>query len=162
MLAGHNAGCRGIVGVLTGYQPVSSWGRSGYDVDNFFGSTTFSGSHENSVKMLYDGQFDAVATWWTNEKKSNMSRMENKGMIEPGQYRIIWKSPRLPSNAFTVPAWLPQDMQEDIKNVLLNFHEQDPAAFAAFEQSFVQQQRVKRKQQFVFGLLFVLACLASA
>ncbi len=106
-------------------------GEAGYDVDNFFGSTTFSGSHENSVKMLYDGQFDAVATWWTNEKKSNMSRMEEKGMIEPGRYRIIWKSPRLPSDPFTVPAWLPEQMQADIKEALVTLHEKDPDAFKA-------------------------------
>ncbi len=106
-------------------------GEAGYDVDNFFGSTTFSGSHENSVKMLYDGQFDAVATWWTNEKKSNMSRMENKGMIEPGQYRIIWKSPRLPSDPFTVPAWLPAQMHQDITAALMAMPETDPEAFEA-------------------------------
>ncbi len=106
-------------------------GEAGYDVDSFFGATTFSGSHENSVKMLYDGQLDAVATWWTNEKKSNMSRMEEKGMIEPDGYRIIWKSPRLPSDPFTVPAWLPQQMQDDIKTALVAFHEKDPEAFTA-------------------------------
>ncbi len=106
-------------------------GEAGFDVDNFFGSTTFSGSHENSVKMLYDGQFDAVATWWTNEKKSNMSRMEDKGMIKPDGYRIIWKSPRLPSDPFTVPAWLPEQMRDDIKNALVNFHKNDQEAFKA-------------------------------
>jgi phosphonate transport system substrate-binding protein len=103
----------------------------GYDPDKFFGSTTFSGSHENSVKMLYDGQFDAVATWWTNEKKSNMSRMENKGMIPEGEYRIIWKSPRLPSDPFTVPAWLPAQMHQDIMAALMAMPEDDPEAFEA-------------------------------
>lgn len=116
----------------SGYQaPKYFLGEAGYNVDEFFGSTTFSGSHENSVKMLMDGQFDAVATWWTNEKKSNMSRMEEKGMIAPDQYRIIWKSPRLPSDPFTVPAWLPEPMIQDIQAALLAFHEKDPAAFAA-------------------------------
>jgi phosphonate transport system substrate-binding protein len=116
----------------SGYQaPKYFLGEAGYNVDEFFGSATFSGSHENSVKMLMDGQFDAVATWWTNEKKSNMSRMEEKGMIAPGQYRIIWKSPRLPSDPFTVPAWLPEPMIQDIQAALLAFHEKDPAAFAA-------------------------------
>ena len=63
----------------SGYQAPNFFLReAGINPDEFFGSTTFSGSHENSVKMLYDGQFDAVATWWTNEKKSNMSRMEEK------------------------------------------------------------------------------------
>jgi phosphonate transport system substrate-binding protein len=116
----------------SGYQaPNFFLTEQGYKPDEFFGSTTFSGSHENSVKMLYEGNFDAVATWWTNDKKSNMSRMEDKGMIEPGAYRIIWKSPRLPSDPFTVPAWLPQQMQDDIQKVLLAMPEKDPAAFKA-------------------------------
>jgi phosphonate transport system substrate-binding protein len=116
----------------SGYQaPKFFLSEEGYDPEKFFGSTTFSGSHENSVKMLYDGQFDAVATWWTNEKKSNMSRMESKGMIKPGQYRIIWKSPRLPSDPFTVPAWLPEEMIEDIQTALLAMPSKDPQAFKA-------------------------------
>jgi phosphonate transport system substrate-binding protein len=116
----------------SGYQaPNFFLSEQGFKPDEFFGSTTFSGSHENSVKMLYEGNFDAVATWWTNDKKSNMSRMENKGMIQPGEYRIIWKSPRLPSDPFTVPGWLPQQMQDDIQKVLLAMPEKDPAAFKA-------------------------------
>jgi phosphonate transport system substrate-binding protein len=116
----------------SGYQaPNFFLGEAGYKPDEFFGSTAFSGSHENSVKMLYEDNFDAVATWWTNEQKSNMSRMENKGMIPKGQYRIIWKSPRLPSDPFTVPAWLPKQMQEDIKSSLLAMPYKDPAAFEA-------------------------------
>ncbi|MGD8291077.1 MAG: phosphonate ABC transporter substrate-binding protein [Desulfobacterales bacterium] len=116
----------------SGYQaPNFFLSEQGFKPDEFFGSTTFSGSHENSVKMLYEGNFDAVATWWTNDKKSNMSRMENKGMIKPGEYRIIWKSPRLPSDPFTVPGWLPQQMQDDIQEVLLAMPEKDPAAFKA-------------------------------
>lgn len=116
----------------SGYQaPNFFLGEAGIDPGSYFGSTTFSGSHENSVKMLYDGQFDAVATWWTNDKKSNMSRMEEKGMIKPGEYRIIWKSPRLPSDPFTVPAWLPKQMQNDIQNALLDMPDKDRAAFTA-------------------------------
>jgi phosphonate transport system substrate-binding protein len=116
----------------SGYQaPNFFLGEAGYKPDTYFGSTAFSGSHENSVKMLYEDNFDAVATWWTNDQKSNMSRMENKGMIPKGQYRIIWKSPRLPSDPFTVPAWLPKQMQEDIKSALLAMPYKDPGAFKA-------------------------------
>ncbi|MFO7803446.1 MAG: phosphonate ABC transporter substrate-binding protein [Desulfovermiculus sp.] len=115
--------------------------KEGIDVDNYFGNTTFSGSHESSVKMLMDGQFDAVATWWTNEKKSSMSRMEKKGMIEPGQYRIIWKSPRLPSDPFAVHADIPQEMKKDITKALLEMHKKDPQAFKALMGS---SQRLKK------------------
>jgi phosphonate transport system substrate-binding protein len=97
----------------------------------FFGTTAFSGNHEESVKMLYRDQFDAVATWWTNDNKSNMSRMVQKGIIEPGGYRIIWTSPKLPADPFTVPAWLPEAMQQDILDALLALPQNDPAAFKA-------------------------------
>lgn len=116
---------------------------AGYKPDEFFGSTTFSGSHENSVKMLYEDNFDAVATWWTNDQKSNMSRMEEKGMIPEGQYRIIWKSPRLPSDPFTVPAWLPKQMQEDIKSALLAMPYKAPAAFKALMGSSLRFREVE-------------------
>jgi phosphonate transport system substrate-binding protein len=119
--------------------------KEGIDVDNYFGSTTFSGSHESSVKMLMDGQFDAVATWWTNEKKSSMSRMEEKGMIDPGQYRIIWKSPRLPSDPFTVHASAPEDMQKDITKALLKMHKKDPKAFKALMGSSQRLTKVSLK-----------------
>jgi phosphonate transport system substrate-binding protein len=79
--------------------------------------------------MLYDDQFDAVATWWTNQNKSNMSRMEQKGIIQPGGYRIIWKSPKLPSDPFTVPNWLPEKMRQDILAALLAMPQNDPTAF---------------------------------
>jgi len=116
----------------SGYQaPNFFLSEAGFKPEAFFGATSFSGSHENSVKMLYEGNFDAVATWWTNEKKSNMSRMEEKGMIPRDQYRIIWKSPRLPSDPFTVPAWLPQQMQDDIQAAILAMPTKDPAAFKA-------------------------------
>jgi phosphonate transport system substrate-binding protein len=95
----------------------------------YFGTTAFSGSHEKSLKMLYDDQFDAVATWWTNENKSNMRRMEEKGIIETGRYRIVWKSPKLPTDPFTVPAWLPESMQQDILDALLALPQADPSAF---------------------------------
>ncbi len=116
----------------SGYQaPKFFLSEDGYEPEKFFGATTFSGSHENSVKMLYEGQFDAVATWWTNEQKSNMSRMEVKGMIEPNGYRIIWKSPRLPSDPFTVPSWLPEKMIQNIQTTLLAMPFKDPEAFKA-------------------------------
>jgi phosphonate transport system substrate-binding protein len=56
---------------------------AGYDPDEFFGSTAFSGSHENSVIALLNDTFDVAATWWRSEERSNPQRMESKGMIEP-------------------------------------------------------------------------------
>ena len=104
---------------------------AGYDPDTFFGSTAFSGSHENSVMALLNGTFDAAATWWRSDTRSNPLRMEEKGMIEPGQWRVIWKSPRLPSSPWAVRVDLPQDMRDDIRDTLANMKKNGPEAWQA-------------------------------
>src|SRR5262245_48280506 len=73
----------------------------------FFGRTGFSGSHENSILALLNGTYDAAATWWTNEERSNVARMEGKKMIAPGQIRYVWKSPQLPTGPWATHADLP-------------------------------------------------------
>jgi len=102
---------------------------AGIDVDNFFGKTAFSGSHENSVIALLNGTFDVAATWYRTPDRSNMTRMEGKGMIEPNQWKVIWKSPRLPSSPWAVPTYLPADMRKDIQDVLYNMKDADPVAW---------------------------------
>ncbi len=37
-------------------------GEAGFDADKFFGTTAFSGSHENSVIALLNGTFAGAAT----------------------------------------------------------------------------------------------------
>jgi phosphonate transport system substrate-binding protein len=102
---------------------------AGYDPDTFFGSTAFSGSHENSVIALLNDTFDAAATWWRSEERSNPQRMEEKGMIEPGQWRVIWTSPKLPSSPWAVPTWLPEQMRTDLADALYNMKDADPEAW---------------------------------
>ena len=104
---------------------------AGYDPDKFFGSTAFSGSHENSVMALLNGTFDAAATWYNNELRSNMTRMEEKKMIPPGRWKIVWKSPLLPSSPWAVPIALPADMREDIRKALYNMPKDGPDAWQA-------------------------------
>jgi phosphonate transport system substrate-binding protein len=102
---------------------------AGIDADKFFGSTAFSGSHENSVIALLNGTFDGAATWYRSDDRSNMTRMENKGMIKPGQWRIIWKSPLLPSSPWAMSTKLPAGMRSDVKQALLNMKTADPEAW---------------------------------
>jgi phosphonate transport system substrate-binding protein len=57
--------------------------------------------------------------------------MEEKGMIEPGQWRVIWKSPRLPSSPWAVRTDIPKDMRDDIQNALYNMKTDGPEAWQA-------------------------------
>jgi len=104
---------------------------AGVDADTFFGETAFSGSHENSVMALMNGTFDGAATWYRTEDRSNMTRMEGKGMIEPGQWRIIWKTPRLPSSPWAMSTKMPVEMRADVKKMLMDMKTADPGAWQA-------------------------------
>ncbi|MGE3541110.1 MAG: phosphonate ABC transporter substrate-binding protein [Candidatus Tectimicrobiota bacterium] len=116
----------------SGYQaPRYFLGEAGYDVDTFFKEVAFSGSHENSVMGLLNDTFDAAATWWNSEDYSNPQRMELKGMIPPGQWRVVWKSPKLPSSPWAVPTHLPEQMRQDVANALFQMPQADPEAWQA-------------------------------
>ena len=116
----------------SGHQaPRYFMGESGVDVDNFFGETAFSGSHENSVIALLNGTFDAAATWYNDESWSNFKRMADKGMIENNQLRVIWKSPQLPSSPWAMSTKLPAQMRHDVQQALMEMKDTDPAAWQA-------------------------------
>jgi phosphonate transport system substrate-binding protein len=101
----------------------------GIDPGAFFGRTGFSGSHENSIIAIRNGTYDAAATWWTNDERNNVARMEGKGMIPKGQTRMIWKSPRLPGSPWAIHADLPAPLKADVRAALLAVPTADPQAW---------------------------------
>lgn len=116
----------------SGFQaPTYFLTRQGYPPQTFFGKTLFSGSHENSIMALYHKSVDACSNWWNNEQRSNVVRMEEKGMIPKGWWKIIWKSPQLPSDPWAVPTWLPQQMRDDVQKVVMEMPQKNKAAFDA-------------------------------
>lgn len=98
----------------------------GIDPAAFFGRTGFSGSHENSIIAILNGTYDAAATWWTNEARNNVARMEGKGMIPTGQTRVIWKSPRLPGSPWAIHTDLPVPLKAEVRAALLALPTADP------------------------------------
>jgi phosphonate transport system substrate-binding protein len=104
--------------------------RAGFDPNGFFGRTGFSGSHEQSVIAVLNGTFDAGATSWSNERRNNIQRMEEKGMIPPGSTRVIWTSPQIPNPPWVMRTDLPEDLKRDWIAAMMAMPERDPAAFA--------------------------------
>jgi phosphonate transport system substrate-binding protein len=94
----------------SGYMAPSYFlAKDGMDPAKFFGRTGFAGNHEQGVLAVINGTYDAAATFWNNELRSNVSRMEEKKMIPAGAVRIIWKSPVIPNSPWVARA-LPQDL----------------------------------------------------
>ena len=87
--------------------------KEGIEPARFFGRTGFSGNHEQSVIAVLNGTFDAAATFWNNEESGNIQRMVEKGMIQPGTTRIVWRSPLIPNSPTVTRAEVPEELRRD-------------------------------------------------
>jgi phosphonate transport system substrate-binding protein len=87
--------------------------KEGIEPARFFGRTGFSGNHEQSVIAVLNGTYDAGATFWNNDSSGNIQRMVEKGMIQPGTTRIIWRSPLIPNSPTVTRADVPADLRRD-------------------------------------------------
>jgi phosphonate transport system substrate-binding protein len=105
--------------------------KQGYNPETYFGATPFSGAHETGVLGVVNGQFDAAATYITNETAGIPQRMVEKGMIQDGEVCWIWKSPEITSGPFTARKNLPGALKTSMKQLVLDIPKADPKAFAA-------------------------------
>lgn len=101
----------------------------GYEPTEFFDSVPFSGSHEAGVLGVVEGTYDAAATWADRSDWGNWSRMEAKGMIEPGTVCVIWESPEITSGPLTARKNLPEEMVEAFVEAQMAFPTADPEGF---------------------------------
>ena len=104
--------------------------KEGVEPARFFGRTGFSGNHEQSVIAVLNGTFDAAATFWSNEQSGNIQRMVEKGMIQPGTTRIIWRSPLIPNSPTVTRAGVPQDLRAAFVEMMTNLHVEAPQVLA--------------------------------
>ena len=111
--------------------PYYNLRKQGYDPETYFGATPFAGSHETGVLGVVNGQFDAAATYITNDIAGIPQRMVEKGMIEAGEACWIWTSPEITSGPLTARKNLPDDLKSTVKRLVMEVPEKNPEAFAA-------------------------------
>lgn len=106
--------------------------KEGFKPEEFFGTVTFGGSHEADVQGVYNGTFDTASTYQNNDVNGIYQRMENKGMIEPGQICKIWQSPEITTGPWTFRKNLPEQMIEDVTAAIEKFPMADDAGFKSY------------------------------
>jgi phosphonate transport system substrate-binding protein len=104
--------------------------KAGIDPDTFFGKTIFAGSHENAIIAVDKGLADAAANWFNTEDDSNLTRMDKKGMVKKGDFRIVFKSDLLPGPPFAYLSSMPAALKEAIRKA---FAEAPTKAKTAFD-----------------------------
>jgi phosphonate transport system substrate-binding protein len=111
--------------------------KAGYDVEKFFGSNVFAGSHDNAVLALAQGTVDAAANSWNSENDSNLTKMLKRGILKDASgnplkkddFRIVFKSEFLPEGPYAVLTALPSDLKKAINDAFLEMPKKDKAAF---------------------------------
>jgi phosphonate transport system substrate-binding protein len=100
--------------------------KQGIDVDTYFAKTVYTGSHENAIIALQQGQCELAANWWNNEIRSNLKRMAEKGMAKESDFRIVFRSEQIPNSPVAYLASLPADTKSKIRDAFLNIGARAP------------------------------------
>jgi phosphonate transport system substrate-binding protein len=103
--------------------------KDGNPIAKHFAESVMTGSHENAVLALGNGQVDAAFNWWNSDKDSNLTRMANKGVVKAEDFRVVWKSPLLASSPFAYLNDMPADLKAGLQKAYLEMHTKDQAAF---------------------------------
>jgi phosphonate transport system substrate-binding protein len=107
--------------------PLYSMSKMGIDPDKFFARVTNAGSHENAVMAVQQGTCDVAFNWWNSENDSNFSRMVNKGMVKKEDFKIVFRSERIPGSPFVYLTSLPADLKAAIRAAFLEMPQRDKA-----------------------------------
>jgi len=97
--------------------------------ESFFGKVVYTGSHENAVIALQQGQVDIAANWWNDEQESNLLRMDRKGMAKADDFRILFKSEQIVNSPYAYLSDMPEDLKGAIRTAMFAFEKKDPDGF---------------------------------
>jgi len=115
----------------SGFRAPSALLRSEYglEADEDF-ETAFSGSHDNSILGVINRDYDAAAI-----ANSVAHRMLARGVIEEGDYEIIYTSETFPTTAYGTAHNLVPELQEAIQEAFFSYDWEGTALEAEFANS---------------------------
>lgn len=105
--------------------PLFAMNKGGIDPEKFFAKVTNAGSHENAVMAVQQGTCDVAFNWWNSEDDSNLSRMVNKGMVKKEDFKIVFRSERIPGSPYIMISSLPTDLKKAITSALMDMQTRD-------------------------------------
>lgn len=109
--------------------PLFSMNKMNIDPAKFFAKVTNAGSHENAVMAVQQGTCDLAFNWWNSDDDSNLSRMANKGMVKKDDFKIVFRSEKIPGSPYAVLTSLPADLKAAIAKAFFDAPTKAPDAF---------------------------------
>jgi phosphonate transport system substrate-binding protein len=104
---------------------VKELGITNDEVESFFSSVSFSGSHDNSIISIANGDAEAAGVC-----APCVERAIEGGVVKESDFRIIKKSDPIPSSPMTYREDLPEELVEKVKDFYYNYKNEE-----FFEQS---------------------------
>lgn len=120
-----NSGYKAPVSILEGEFNLRA------DVDY---ETTYSGSHDNSILGVVNGDYPAAAV--ANEV---LRRMEGRGVVDPEQYRMVYRSQTFPTTAYGVAHDLEPSLMKKIRDAFFDYNWEGTALAAEFADAGMSQ-----------------------
>lgn len=112
----------------------------GYDPAKFFGSTAFSGGHEQGVVAVLKGQYDAGVTWISGQgdqaqgySRGALRSMVDKKMLDMKNLRIVWQSTLIPNGPWATRTALPEAFRKDMLDFMMKLPTEHPDIYEAVE-----------------------------
>jgi phosphonate transport system substrate-binding protein len=109
--------------------PMYAMSKAGITPDKFFSKVVNAGSHENAVMAVQQGTCDVAFNFWNSENDSNLTRMANKGMVKVADFKIVFRSEKIPGSPYAYLANLPADLKAAITKAFFDAPTRDKAAF---------------------------------
>ena len=109
--------------------PLFSMHKMNIDPAKFFAKVTNAGSHENAVMAVQQGTCDLAFNWWNSDDDSNLSRMANKGMVKKDDFKIVFRSEKIPGSPYAVLTSMPADLKAAIAKAFFDAPTKGKAAF---------------------------------
>jgi phosphonate transport system substrate-binding protein len=109
--------------------PRFAMNNMGIDPETYFGKIVNAGSHENVITAIASGTCDVGFNWWNSEEDTNLMRMVRKNMAKAEDFKIVFKSDKIPGSPDAMLASLPPELQDAIKKAYAEAPTKDKAAF---------------------------------
>ncbi len=123
--------------------------KQGLDPAKHFRATPFSGSHENSVRAVVNGQFEAAAVFWTNETSGIVQNLERRNQVPAGSTRHVWRSPLIPNSPFCARGDLPAALIESVRSAMMALKDEAPDAWKALTDGQVSRYAPARHEDYL-------------
>ncbi len=95
--------------------PLYMFSKMNINPEQFFAKVVNAGSHENAVMAVQQGTCDVAFNWWNSETDSNLTRMANKGMVKVEDFKIVFRSDKIPGSPLAYLTSLPAEAKAAIR-----------------------------------------------